>query len=135
MKIQYVPIEWVHQTWPLAEPYIADALSHSKGEYTVENAKSLVTQGQWILIVAVDEENTVHGAATMYFFNRPDNRVAFITAMGGRLVSSEDTFEQLKAYAASMGATAIEGTARESTARLWSRYGFEEKYRIVGVKL
>jgi hypothetical protein len=34
-----------------------------------------------------------------------------------------------------MGATAIEGAARESIARLWQRYGFKEKYRIVGVKL
>ena len=135
MKIQYVPIEWVHRTWPVAEPYIADALSHSKGEYTVDNAKSLVTQGQWILIVATDDAGSVQGAATITFFNRPDNRVAFITAMGGKLVSSEETFEQLKALVMSMGATAIEGTARESTARLWSRYGFEEKYRIVGVKL
>jgi len=33
------------------------------------------------------------------------------------------------------GATYIEGAARESIARLWTRYGFTEKYRIVGVQI
>jgi hypothetical protein len=86
------------------------------------------------LLVAVDGE-TIHGAAAVEFFNRPNDRVAFITAIGGKLVSNEDTFAQLKALMLSMGATTIEGAAREAIARLWSRYGFEEKYRIVGVKL
>lgn len=135
MKIQYVAAEWVNYTWDKVEGFIASALAHSNGDYTPEQAKVLVTQGRWSLIVAVDDSGVIHGAATVEFFNRPDDRVAFITAIGGKLVSSEDTFEQLRAYARSMGATAIEGAARESIARLWQRYGFKEKYRIVGVKL
>jgi len=135
MKIQYVALEWVNYTWDKVEGFLADALVHSKGDYTVEQVKVFVTQGRWALIVAVDDSGSIHGAATVEFFNRPDDRVAFITAIGGKLVSSADTFEQLRTYAKSMGATAIEGAARESIARLWRRYGFEEKYRIVGVKL
>jgi hypothetical protein len=135
MKIQYVALEWVNYTWDKVEGFLADALAHSNGDYTVEQVKVFVTQGRWVLIVAVDDSGDIHGAATVEFFNRPDDRVAFITAIGGKLVSSADTFEQLRTYAKSMGATAIEGAARESIARLWRRYGFEEKYRIVGVKL
>lgn len=135
MKIQYVALEWVNYTWDKVEGFIANALAHSNGDYTVEQAKVFVTQGKWALIVAVDDFGDIHGAATVEFFNRPDDRVAFITTIGGRLVSNADTFEQLKTYARSMGATAIEGAARESIARLWQRYGFKEKYRIVGVKL
>lgn len=135
MKIQYVALEWVNYTWGKVEGFLADALAHSGGDYTVEHAKVFVTQGKWALIVAVDDSGDIQGAATVEFFNRPNDRVAFITAIGGRLVSSADTFEQLKTYARSMGASTIEGAARESIARLWRRYGFEEKYRIVGVKL
>jgi hypothetical protein len=58
-----------------------------------------------------------------------------VTTIGGRLISSLDTFEQLKQLMKAFGATALEGAARESIARLWGRYGFAEKYRIVGVKL
>lgn len=135
MKIQYVALEWVNYTWSKVEKFIADALAYSNGDYTAEQAKVFVAQGRWTLLVAVDDSGEIQGAATVEFFNRPDDRVAFITAIGGRLVSNEDTFEQLKTYARSMGATAIEGAARESIARLWQRYGLKEKYRIVGVKL
>ncbi len=135
MKLKTVPVEWVHRTWPLVEPMITEALKHSKGEATPTNALQYLSQGQWILIVVVDDDEHIHGAITMEVFNRPDARVAFITSIGGKLISNQDTFAQLKAIAASMGATALEGAARESVARLWSRLGFEEKYRIVGVKL
>ena len=135
MKIQHVPIEWVNRTWDMVEEFIASALEHSKGDYTVEQVKSLVAQGSWLLLVATDEENKIHGAATVNFYNRPNDRVAFIVTMGGKLITNSDTFQQLKTYLTSMGATIMECTARESTARLWTRYGLSEKYRIVGVKL
>jgi hypothetical protein len=134
MKIQHVPLDWVPAVWPKVQPFIASALEHAKGEYTVEHVQAYLTSGQWALLVAVDGE-TIHGAATVNFFNRPNDRVAFITAIGGRMIGTQDSVDQLKALMLTMGATTIEGAARESIARLWSRYGFEEKYRIVGVKL
>lgn len=134
MNIQRVDIGHIHQVWPLVEPHIAAALEHAKNEYTLESVKVLLVTGQWLLLVAVDDEG-VHGAATVTFTSRPHDRVAFITTIGGKLVSNSDTFDQLKMLLKSLGATCIEGAARESIARLWSRYGFEEKYRIVGVKI
>jgi hypothetical protein len=133
VKIQHVPLEWVVSTWPRVEGFIASALEFSD-DYTLGEVKTLVATGQWMLLVALDGE-TITGAATVWFFNRPSARVAMITAIGGRLISSADTFEQLQQLMRAFGATALEGAARESIARLWSRYGFTEKYRIVGVKL
>ncbi len=135
MKIQHVPVEWVNSTWGMVEEFVASALEHAKGDYTVDQVKTFLSQGRWLLLVAVDNDNKIHGAATIDFFNRPNDRVAFIVTMGGKLITNPDTFEQLKAYLVSNGATMMECTARESTARLWERYGLAEKYRIVGVKL
>ena len=134
MNLERVDPSHVHHVWPMVEGFIAAALDHSKGDYTLEQVKTLVAMGNWTLIVAVDD-NGVQGAATVDFFNRPNDRVAFVTSIGGRLVSSPDSVEQLKKLLGSFGATCIEGAARESIARLWSRYGFEEKYRIVGVRI
>lgn len=134
MKIEYVPLNTVHLVWKEIEPFLASALEHGKGDYTVEQAKVYLSNGEWSALVAV-EDGQIKGAAAVHFFNRPNDRVAFIVAIGGRLVSSADTFEQLRAFCISNGATVLEGAARESIARLWTRYGFEEKYRIVGVKL
>lgn len=134
MNIQRVDVGHIHQVWNLVEEYIASALEHSKGDYTPESVKVLLVTGQWMLVVAVDD-GQVKGAATVSFNNRPHDRVAFITAIGGKLISSAESFAQLKDLLRAVGATCIEGAARDSIARLWSRYGFEEKYKIVGVKL
>lgn len=134
MNLQVVPVQWVHRTWPMVSAFIADALEHAKGDYTLDHVQSLLATGEWTLVVGVEGE-VIHGAATFSLFNRPTDRVAFITTIGGKLVIDDSTFEQVKAIAASMGATALECAARESMTRLLGRYGFEEKYRIVGVKL
>ena len=134
MNLQVVPVQWVHRTWPMVSAFIEDALKHAKGDYTLDHVQSLLSTGEWTLVVGV-EDGVIHGAATVSLFNRPTDRVAFITTVGGKLVIDDSTFEQVKAIVASMGATALECAARESMTRLLGRYGFEEKYRIVGVKL
>jgi hypothetical protein len=135
MKIQYVPLTAVHSSWGNISPFIEAALEHSNGDYTIDQAKVYISTGEWLALVAVDADNKVHGAAAVKFYNRPNDRVAFVVAMSGNLITSPETFEQLKGYCVSNGATVIEGTARESTARLWTRYGFTEKCRIVGARL
>lgn len=135
MQIQYVPIDYIHQTWPLVEGYISSALEYSHGEYTPEQAKVYLANGQWTLYVAVDDAGTLHGAGAVVFNNRPNDRVAFVIAIGGKMFTSHDTWRQFVGLLKSRGATQVEGAARESIARLWKRYGFEEKYRIVGVKI
>lgn len=134
MKIQHVTLDYVNQVWPKVEDYIKWALDYQT-DYTIEHVKTFVVTGAWVLVVAVDDADEVKGASVIQFFNRPNDRVAFVIAMGGRLISNKETFQQFSGLLKAFGATAIEGAAREAIARLWKRYGFEEKYRIVGVKL
>jgi hypothetical protein len=133
MKIQHVDTAYIHQTWPLVENFIKWALDYQT-DYTLEHVKTFLSNGSWVLIVAADDSG-IRGAAVVNFVNRPNDRVAFIVTMGGKLISSKETFADFSALLKAFGATYIEGAARESIARLWMRYGLEEKYRIVGVKL
>jgi hypothetical protein len=133
MKIQHVDTAYIHQTWPLVEDFIKWALDYQT-DYTLEHVKTFLSNGSWMLIVAADDSG-IRGAAVVNFVNRPNDRVAFIVTMGGKLISSKETFADFSALLKAFGATYIEGAARESIARLWTRYGLEEKYRIVGVKL
>jgi hypothetical protein len=135
LLIRHVPVQYVHQAWPLVEKYLADALQYGGDDYTLEQVKVYVATGQWILVVAADEQGAVKGAATITFSNYPNDRVAFVTFIGGRLISNQDTFNQFKDLLKANGATKIQGAAREAIARLWSRYGFEERYRIVETKI
>jgi hypothetical protein len=135
LLVQHVPQQFAAQTWPLVGEHIASANKYGGDDYTLDQIKMYVMQGQWVLLVATDEEAKVHGAATVSFLNYPNDRVAFVTAIGGKLISNDDTFEQLKTVLRGMGATKIQGAARESIARLWKRYGFAERYVVVEVKI
>jgi hypothetical protein len=138
MKIQPVSIESVNIVWPKIEPFFIRSLKEGgSGEYTIDQVKIRVVDGSWKVIVWVDEENNICGAAAIQFFNRPDARVGFVVLISGRMLFSENNcFEQLKIYMMANGATCMEGTARtRSRSRLWSRLGLAEKHRTVGVKL
>jgi len=135
LQVQYVETEFASQSWPLVEKYVESAIQYGNGDYTIEQIKLLVCMGQWLLLVAVDESGNVHGAATVSFINYPNARVAFITFIGGRLISNRDTYMQMSMILKARGATKIQGMARPSIARLWKRYGFNDVATLVESKI
>jgi hypothetical protein len=136
MNIQHVPIDYVNQIWPKVVRFIDAAIVQQEGEhdYTLDQVRTLLVTGQWMLVIAA-EDTDIKGAATISFINRPNHRVAFITYIGGRLITSPGTFEQLCMVLKSFGATSIEGAVNDAVGRLWRRYGFQDKYKIVGVTI
>ena len=135
LKVQQVPLEYVNRLWPSVEHYIEDAMEYSSGDYTAKEIRVMVSQGSWGLIVATDDNNDLHGALVISYFNRPSERVGYVVAIGGKLVSNKATWAQFEDILRSNGATYLEGAGRESIVRLWSRYGMERKYAVVGKKL
>ena len=125
----------------MVEKFLVDALVKDNGSpewsecYNIHHVQGFLTSGQWILLVAADETGEIHGAATVSFANYPMQRVAFITLIGGHLVSSPDTFEQLRVLLKSYGATKLQGYGRPAIVRLWKRFGFEPRTTLVEVKL
>ena len=135
-KVITIPTQFVNQMWGRAETHIRSAEEKFGGaEYTTDQIKVYLVTGQWMLLVAVDDKEVVHGAATVSFINYPNDRVAFVTAIGGKLITSPDTFKQMSDIFKANGATKIQGVAKEAIARLWKRFGFEEKAILVEVKL
>jgi len=135
LSVQLVPLSLVHTTWPIVEKFLEDALQWGQDDYTIEQVKVYITKGDWMLLVAVDEDGAIHGAAAVNVYNMPNDRIAFVVAIGGRLISNDVTYGQLCSLVKSFGATKIQGVARESVAKLWKRYGFKERYTLVEAKL
>jgi len=129
MIVTHVQPNFCAQTWPQIEGFLIEACKFDD-EYTLDQIKTFICTGQWMLLIASDN-GKIYGAATINFLNMPNSRVAFVTAIGGRLISSQDTYKQMIDIFKQFGATKVQGAARESIARLWSRYGFKERYRIV----
>jgi hypothetical protein len=135
LSLHHVALQHVHQTWPLVEHFIARAQEHGGDDYTLDQIKMFVAQGQWVLVVAVDEEGKLHGAATVNFSNYPNDRIAFITFIGGKFIANQEILLQLKSMLQKMGATKIQAAVRPSMAKLLSRTGFKERYTIVETKI
>lgn len=141
MTLRVAPVDPNHiqQVWPKVVDFIKSAVDKGTTEetrnYNEHHILQYLTSGQWFLLVAVDEANDIHGACTVSFVNYPLHRIAFVTAIGGKLISNEDTFDQLKSICKQNGATKIQGYGREAIVKLWSRYGFEPRSTLVEIKI
>ena len=137
MNLSIRPVDTIHvqQVWPLVEEYLKAALEKDGTctDYNIHHVQMFLTTGQWMLLVAVDEDNTVHGAATVSFINYPLSRVAFITTTGGKEIAGPELLAQLKAIVKQHGATKIQAFGRDSMVRLLSKSGFQPRNTLVEV--
>lgn len=135
IQVQLVSTQYVHQTWHLVTDLFAKAIEHSPDEYTLDQIKALLANGSWVLLVAVDEDKTIQGAATINFYNMPNYRVGFITTLAGKAIVNEDVYKQVCEYIKANGATRVQCAARDSAARLYKAVGMKQLHIIMETKL
>lgn len=138
MRIAPVELPYVNQVWPTVESYVNDALVlGDAGEplYNLHHVQGYVTSGEWLLLVAIDEQNEIHGAMTLSFQNYPLHRVAFVTAVGGKFILTPDMYEQLKAILKYKGATVLQAYGRASMVRLLKRHNLKARNTLVEATL
>jgi hypothetical protein len=130
LKFYVVPTSHIQQTWDKVEIMLDRAMAHSGGEYDLDQLKVLLTQGRQVLCVGTEEDLIIKCAMTIEWINYPNDRVAFITAIGGK--TDKQGFGEFELWVKANGGTKIQGAAFEAVARLWKRaYGFENRYIIV----
>jgi hypothetical protein len=139
LTVRPVDVNHIQQVWPMVRGYVQDALNEREDfpdwadGYNISHVQMFLTSGQWLLLVAVDEEQIIHGAMTISFVNYPLHRVAFVTTTGGKFIANPELLEQLKMLVKAHGATKIQAFCRESMVRLLSRAGFEPRNTLVEV--
>ena len=135
-RAEVVQPNYVYHIWDKVEKYLEGGLSKSGGEYNIHHLKQYLTSGQQTLVIVIDEEFKIHGAVALEFTNFPNERIAYITSIGGRHMTSQDLWEQFEDILRQLGVTAIRGGAHESVARLWRKlFKFEQRYIVVEKKL
>ena len=135
-QVKIVAPIYIQQIWESVEPYLSAALKHSGGEYGIEHLKVFLVQGHQVLLIAVDDSNNIHGAATVEWINFPNERVAFVTTIGGVMVTKKEIWYQFENWVRQNGGTMIRGATREAAARLWKKaFGVESRYIMVEKKL
>ena len=96
MKLVHIPTHFVAQIWEKVAPFIANALEYAQDDYNLDQVKVYLSTGNWLLIAVANEKEEVVGALTVSFINFPNDRIAFVNTIGGKLISGSDTYNQLK---------------------------------------
>ena len=135
LTVYVVPTNHVQQFWHLAENHLQKAIDKGSGEMSIDQLKLLVAQGQQQLIISLDENKKCHAATTVMWYTYPNDRVAYITYIGGR--NTRDAWSQFLSWVKNSGGTSVQGSTKfESIERLWSKlYGFKKKYTLMELKL
>jgi hypothetical protein len=134
MKVQTVDASYITQIWSAVAPYIERALQYTD-DYNADQVKVFLTTGSWLLLVAVDDLQQIHGVATVRYDNGVNDRTATITTLGGRQVVNQEIFDQVCRIARNMGATRVQVYTRDSAIRLYEKVGLKKKATLMEIKL
>jgi hypothetical protein len=130
MKVEYVPTNFVHQQWDTVAKFLADALNQGgSAEMTLDQLRADLGQNRASLY-KVTKEGFIIGATSVVFQNQRNARVAFINAMGGEWIATDEGFEQFKTLLKSAGATHVAAAGRDSIVRLSEKFGLKKKYTV-----
>lgn len=131
MNVRQVDPRYIAQLWPEIGDMLSKALKTGAGEYNADQLKVMLVSGTQVLLV-IEQEGKIRGAFSIAFENYPNDRIAFVTAIGGRAVCDQEAWQQFEHWARIQGCTKIRGAAYESVARLWrQKFGVESRYIIV----
>ena len=130
MKLKRITPDLFAHYWGNVERFIADALSHDQGEFTLEQVKVYLSTGEWTLLGVFEGEEVV-GAFVLQFVNYPNYRIAILVATGGKGIFDKELNVSFEAFVKSKGATKIRGFVRDSMVRLSNRFGYEKVYNVV----
>lgn len=130
MKLKRITPDFLAQYWSKVERFIADALQHDQGEFTLDQVKVYLSKDEWTLL-GVFEDETLVGAFVIQFANYPNYRIAIVVATGGKGIFDKELNVSFEAFIKSKGATKIRGFVRDSMVRLSNRFGYDKVYNVV----
>lgn len=132
LNLKIIPVELISVYWDQLSLFIEDALKKSdSNEYNSDNVRQMLEAGAWTAIGFFDPEAVMHGALTVTVLNYPQERVAFVTAIGGKELTNEANWQQLRDICKTAGCSKLQAYSRESVARLWKRIGFRNRAILV----
>ena len=132
ITISSVPPELLHLVWHNVKPLFQRALDHTNDEYTVDDIKQLIEDGETLLLV-VSEGETILAACGMDVVQYPSTRNIRVSYLGGinmdqwllKLVQS------INLIAKEMEVKDIEVVGRRGWVKKLCDHGYVETYTTV----
>ena len=134
--VKVVGPDQIHRLWSEVEDWLKASIELTNNECTIEQLKGLVARGVQTLLVSTCEDNELTGAMTVEIYNYPNERVMFISALGGKGIVNKQTFSQVEEWARMQGATKVIAWAKEGQVRLYKqKAGFISNRYVVEKKI
>lgn len=129
--LTHIDRRYLDAVWPTVAPVLQRAVEKNHGENDMAQLRAQIAfGGAHLLVWEAGEERT---AVVAEFKQYANYRTAWVSYMSGAL-----TAEALLAFATwarDMGASKIECLAGEAQARLFTKHGFHEAYRLMRYEL
>lgn len=132
MPLINIDPRFLDRVWPQVSGMLSAAVVHASDDVTLDQLQYQIRRGECLLLVWADEElQHIEGVATLLFKDHPKQRIAFISFLGGEMgLTDPEKFSVLKEWCLERGASAIEAWCHPGSARLFQRFGFDQKYIV-----
>ena len=134
LEVRQIGPKCMPAIFPKVEGFIAKGLKDTD-DCTANDAKEYLERGDWQLFAVFNEENEITGAYVTTLNHAPTGKIAVIISAAGSGLASSEVFGQLCESFKAFGAVKVRALAKESSARLYKRVGFEDKAILVEKKL
>lgn len=128
----HIDPRYLDAVWPHVEALLSEAIDRAHGETDISQLKMEIRQGITELFVW-QEADVVITAGTVSFTNYPNYRVANVSYLGGRY--TDESFQAMKSWLASLGASHLQCWCDDAAARLYTRYGMRHAYNVMRCEL
>ena len=116
-------------SWDAIYKHIEHALDFSP-DITVEDIRVAVAKGLY-QVIAVKRDDQLAGVVVLKFQDIKSNKVAWVLAIGGRWICHTASIAQFKEFLKGLGVNKLQGIARPSVARLWTKLGVTPLYTVM----
>jgi hypothetical protein len=124
----------ISKVFPEVAGFIEQGLAPSN-DINVNQAKDLISTGNWQLFAVFNEEKVINGAYVTTINNSPTGKIAVIISAAGKGLAGQEPFEQLCKIFKELGVTRVQALASDAAARLYRRVGLNKKAIFVEKKL
>jgi hypothetical protein len=129
MEVSIVPKEYVEGCWDQIEGYLEGAAKYTFGRYTVDDIKDCVTDYDYQLWIAFENEK-IYGAVVTEFVHYPQCKMLSMQFCGGVELKKwkAPMLDILQRWAKDNGCKAIESPGRPGWAKIFRDDGYEAKF-------
>lgn len=132
--LQIVHSNYINVIWDKVKDKIQKAIDVSNNEYSLDQVKLLLIQGQQTLLTFITDNN-IDLVGIIQWSDVGNDRICYISYCSG--IIGPENYKEFVEFVKENGGTCIQcGTSKQSLIRLYkSRYKFKEKFTVLEQKI